>query len=183
MPRVTTAQIMFESATVIAHLIEVLQNRKVVSDVTPEVLFLLLERSCTHTHSIQYMKDVNTELTKESQDAEFTDMSRLQQAQFKLENHERFNDIFPSSPVAHSQQIPMRVCMLHDYLTNFLQTFLADLHHPQESYIRKKSEAGAFVKKYVFSLDHETSHWYEDAEEALDEDVYYSFLFSRLSFP
>ena len=129
------------------------------------------------------MKEVNTELTKESQAAGFADISRLQQAQYKLENHKQFNDILPSTSVAHSQQVPMRVCVLYDYLTNFLQTFLADLHHPQESYIRKKRDAYAFVKKSVLTLDHELSPWDEDAEEVQDEDVYLASSSADFVFP
>ena len=56
MPKVRSNQAMFEAATVVSHLIEAIKKRNIITEVTPEIFNLLVEKSCTYSHCLQYKR-------------------------------------------------------------------------------------------------------------------------------
>ena len=156
-----------------------------MADITPDVLQLLTDKSCTYNHSMSYTKDVNSALATSAQRGiqEYSSMDILSQAKYRLQHHETFHDIEPSTPVGANQQIPTRVEFLYTYLKNYLQSYMTDLNFTPDTQLRgyrqypDKPGAGAMVKKYTYNIDHEG---YEDIYngdgegDEYEEHVFYS---------
>ena len=50
MPRVVSMQIMHDSATTVCQLIETISKRGMMKDITPDILQMLIDKSCTYSH-------------------------------------------------------------------------------------------------------------------------------------
>ena len=111
---------------------------------------------------MQYTKDVNSALATSAHRGipGYSNMDLLSQSKYRLQNHENFYDIEPSTPVGANQQIPTRVEVLYTYLKIYLQSFMTDLNFTPDTHLRgykqypDKPGAGARAKKYAYNIDH-----------------------------
>ena len=80
-------QIMHESANKICQILENISKRKMMESVTPELLQLLIEKSCTYSQATAYNKDVNHALanTMHKKDPRLAGLSEMEQIFFQVD--------------------------------------------------------------------------------------------------
>ena len=130
MPKVVSMQIMHESANTICQILENISKRNMLESVTPELLQLLIEKSCTFSQATTYNRDVNHALvnTMHKKDPRLNGLSEMEQISFKLANHESFVGMENSEAGSTIQQIPMRIAYLYNHLKDFMHSHITDLN-------------------------------------------------------
>ena len=119
-----------------------------LESVTPELLQLLIENSCTYSQATAYNKDVNQALvnTMHKKDPGLAGLSEMEQISFKLINHNSFVDIEPTEIGSTIQQIPMRISYLYTHLKDFLQSHITDLNYlPDNQYRTRNTTSGPIM--------------------------------------
>ena len=184
MPRVVSMQIMHDSANTICQLIETISKRKMMESVTPEILQMLIDKSCTFSHALAYNKDVNHALANSvhKNNPIFAGMSEMEQVSYRLRNHDSFIDIEPPSPDSTVQQIPVRIAFLYTHLREFLQSHMTDLNYTPDTQYRNRATpsnpdngASSTVKYHTFNVnceDEEDMYNGDGEGEDQEENVY-----------
>ena len=73
-------------------MIETISKRNLMEDITPDVLQMMTDKSCTFTHFLSYTKDVNLALATSAQreNPGHASMNTLERVRFRLQNHDTF---------------------------------------------------------------------------------------------
>ena len=94
-----------------------------MENVTTDVFSLLLDKSCTYQHWLQFEKELNQELLSASNSSVYSGMSMMEQALEGLNNHNLVKKPSPLTAIPINQQLPKRLAMLHHYLKVFLHSY------------------------------------------------------------
>ena len=102
-----------------------------MEETMPDILKLLTDKSCTYSHSLAYNKDVNHALANSEliDNPTFSGMTRMEQASFRLKNHNTFTDTEPPSSANTNHQISTRIEFLYTHLREYLQSYMIDLQY------------------------------------------------------
>ena len=115
---------MHKSARIIHQIIQMLQKTNYIEEVTPDILKLLIEKSCNQLHRINFNNDFCKMLTRaaEVHRSGHGLLDEISISKNKLRDHEISNNYEGPNNMSIQEQISFKVQFLYSYLDDILQT-------------------------------------------------------------